>query len=326
MMNRSGTDEAAYFSPMMSFSGAGLEGSSQKHYLCDWETSNAALPNTSHHLFFHSSASLDCSPALLPMNNLPFYPPPPPPPPLAEYLIKREDGGVTAAAAGAGRIGLNLGQRTYFSSGDGAALEMDRLFTARSRAGGVYSLSHQQQQPPRFHVMAEFDEAKRSCRKRLADHNRRRRKPQLMPISSKPTACSPSSISSTDHKNKQLAQEATGLITSSKPMNPVFLPTQGDNLRNGPGLLSLGGVGAEERGGLASSHGLYQSGAVFMEEKVVSPQQQTFSSNISETSSSFFLHHCNTLSSDSNECSHSAHHHQTNLLHLGQSMFELDFM
>lgn len=31
----------------------------------------------------------------------------------------------------------------------------------------------------RFHALAEFDEAKRSCRKRLADHNRRRRKPQL---------------------------------------------------------------------------------------------------------------------------------------------------
>ncbi|KAG6475684.1 hypothetical protein ZIOFF_064913 [Zingiber officinale] len=32
------------------------------------------------------------------------------------------------------------------------------------------------QQCSRFHVLAEFDEAKRSCRKRLADHNRRRRK------------------------------------------------------------------------------------------------------------------------------------------------------
>ena len=30
----------------------------------------------------------------------------------------------------------------------------------------------------RFHALAEFDEVKRSCRKRLADHNRRRRKSQ----------------------------------------------------------------------------------------------------------------------------------------------------
>lgn len=28
----------------------------------------------------------------------------------------------------------------------------------------------------RFHVLTEFDNGKRSCRKRLADHNRRRRK------------------------------------------------------------------------------------------------------------------------------------------------------
>jgi hypothetical protein len=30
----------------------------------------------------------------------------------------------------------------------------------------------------RFHFLSEFDDGKRSCRKRLADHHRRRRKPQ----------------------------------------------------------------------------------------------------------------------------------------------------
>ena len=30
----------------------------------------------------------------------------------------------------------------------------------------------------RFHLLAEFDDGKRSCRKRLAGHNERRRKPQ----------------------------------------------------------------------------------------------------------------------------------------------------
>lgn len=30
----------------------------------------------------------------------------------------------------------------------------------------------------RFHVLSEFDEGKRSCRRRLAGHNRRRRKAQ----------------------------------------------------------------------------------------------------------------------------------------------------
>ncbi|KAK4423672.1 Squamosa promoter-binding-like protein 6 [Sesamum alatum] len=35
------------------------------------------------------------------------------------------------------------------------------------------------QQCSRFHILAEFDEGKRSCRKRLAGHNERRRKPQF---------------------------------------------------------------------------------------------------------------------------------------------------
>jgi hypothetical protein len=31
----------------------------------------------------------------------------------------------------------------------------------------------------RFHLLSEFDDGKRSCRKRLAGHNERRRKPQV---------------------------------------------------------------------------------------------------------------------------------------------------
>eukprot|EP00249_Psilotum_nudum_P014684 c24949_g2_i2 orf=2247-3194(+) len=37
--------------------------------------------------------------------------------------------------------------------------------------------------PFRFHVLSEFDNGKRSCRKRLAEHNRRRRKPPSTSIS-----------------------------------------------------------------------------------------------------------------------------------------------
>ncbi|XP_052165003.1 squamosa promoter-binding-like protein 16 [Oryza glaberrima] len=40
------------------------------------------------------------------------------------------------------------------------------------------------QQCSRFHLLQEFDEAKRSCRKRLDGHNRRRRKPQPDPMNS----------------------------------------------------------------------------------------------------------------------------------------------
>ncbi|KAI4373775.1 hypothetical protein MLD38_011858 [Melastoma candidum] len=39
------------------------------------------------------------------------------------------------------------------------------------------------QQCSRFHVLSEFDDGKRSCRKRLDGQNRRRRKPQLDPLS-----------------------------------------------------------------------------------------------------------------------------------------------
>ncbi|XP_004310097.1 PREDICTED: squamosa promoter-binding-like protein 16 [Fragaria vesca subsp. vesca] len=38
------------------------------------------------------------------------------------------------------------------------------------------------QQCSRFHSLDEFDEGKRSCRRRLAGHNKRRRKPQLEPM------------------------------------------------------------------------------------------------------------------------------------------------
>uniref|UniRef100_J3LA42 SBP-type domain-containing protein n=1 Tax=Oryza brachyantha TaxID=4533 RepID=J3LA42_ORYBR len=49
-----------------------------------------------------------------------------------------------------------------------------------AKAAAVVAGGKQQrfcQQCSRFHVLAEFDEAKRSCRKRLTEHNRRRRKP-----------------------------------------------------------------------------------------------------------------------------------------------------
>ncbi|KAJ8752453.1 hypothetical protein K2173_004089 [Erythroxylum novogranatense] len=42
------------------------------------------------------------------------------------------------------------------------------------------------QQCSRFHLLAEFDDGKRSCRKRLAGHNERRRKPQVGIYSRRP--------------------------------------------------------------------------------------------------------------------------------------------
>ncbi|KAK8567582.1 hypothetical protein V6N13_105540 [Hibiscus sabdariffa] len=45
------------------------------------------------------------------------------------------------------------------------------------------------QQCSRFHSLVEFDEGKRSCRKRLDGHNRRRRKPQPDSLSVNPGRC-----------------------------------------------------------------------------------------------------------------------------------------
>ncbi|CAD6335989.1 unnamed protein product [Miscanthus lutarioriparius] len=171
-------------------------------------------------------------------------------------MVKREGGG--GADSAAGRIGLNLGRRTYFSPGD--MLAVDR-FLMRSRLGGVFGLgfggAHHQpprcqaegckadlsgakhyhrrhkvceyhakasvvaaggkqqrfcQQCSRFHVLSEFDEVKRSCRKRLAEHNRRRRKPATTasskdatspPANKKPNGGSITSSYSTDNKSRQ---------------------------------------------------------------------------------------------------------------------------
>ncbi|KAI3818653.1 hypothetical protein L1987_12468 [Smallanthus sonchifolius] len=113
------------------------------------------------------------------------------------------------------RIGLNLGGRTYFSSAEddfvnrlyrrSRPLEAALVSSPRCQAEGCnadltnakhYHRRHKVcefhskastvitagltqrfcQQCSRFHLLSEFDNGKRSCRKRLADHNRRRRK------------------------------------------------------------------------------------------------------------------------------------------------------
>ncbi|GMP56253.1 hypothetical protein CsSME_00020805 [Camellia sinensis var. sinensis] len=42
------------------------------------------------------------------------------------------------------------------------------------------------QQYSRFHLLAKFDDGKRSCQKRVAGHNEHQRKPQLDFVSGKP--------------------------------------------------------------------------------------------------------------------------------------------
>ncbi|KAH7425838.1 hypothetical protein KP509_11G073300 [Ceratopteris richardii] len=131
-----------------------------------------------------------------------------------------------------GRLGLNLGGRTYFCSEDLASryhvidggmkrfrpnspslhvpscqaegckadLSIAKHYHRRhkvceyhSKAATVVISGNTQrfcQQCSRFHALTEFDEGKRSCRKRLADHNRRRRKPQPLPALPAPDSTS----------------------------------------------------------------------------------------------------------------------------------------
>ncbi|RAL54020.1 hypothetical protein DM860_004491 [Cuscuta australis] len=132
------------------------------------------------------------------------------------------------------RIGLDLGGRTYFSSaeddfvsrlyrrsrgmdptaanfprcqaeGCNADLTLAKLYHRRhkvcefhSKAAAVVSAGQSQrfcQQCSRFHLLTEFDNGKRSCRKRLADHNRRRRKTNLA------TAANQDSGNATDNQD-----------------------------------------------------------------------------------------------------------------------------
>lgn len=152
-------------------------------------------------------------------------------------------GGIHDFSSTTARIGLNLGGRTYFASSSDddfvnrlyrrtRAVDPCSLNTPKCQAEGCNAdLTHAKhyhrrhkvcefhskaatviaagltqrfcQQCSRFHVLSEFDNGKRSCRKRLADHNRRRRKNiqqennKKQPLISKSPAESGSAHSST---------------------------------------------------------------------------------------------------------------------------------
>lgn len=201
--------------------------------------------------------------------------------PFSGGLLKREDGDTFFSdAGGGGRIGLNLGRRTYFSPAD--VLAVDRLLM-RSRLGGMgvlglglgaahhppprcqaegckadlsaakhYHRRHkvceyhakaatvaasgkQQrfcQQCSRFHVLAEFDEAKRSCRKRLTEHNRRRRKPagekgnDAPPPTKKPDT---SSYSGDDHRTNKSSTTMVAVSPTASGFSCLQQQTELDN-------------------------------------------------------------------------------------------------
>ncbi|PUZ74330.1 hypothetical protein GQ55_1G056200 [Panicum hallii var. hallii] len=81
------------------------------------------------------------------------------------------------------------------------------------------------QQCSRFHVLAEFDDAKRSCRKRLTEHNRRRRKPAGAQGKDSPPPPPPKRAADTcvaashssDHHHKGASAMAAAKLTAISP-------------------------------------------------------------------------------------------------------------
>ncbi|XP_062217272.1 squamosa promoter-binding-like protein 5 [Phragmites australis] len=227
--------------------------------------------------------------------------------PFGGGFLKREDGPFVDAGGG-GRIGLNLGRRTYFSPAD--VIAVDRLLTRSRLVGGVgmgvlglgLGAAHQHQPPrcqaegckadlssakhyhrrhkvceyhakaaavvaggkqqrfcqqcSRFHVLAEFDDAKRSCRKRLTEHNRRRRKPAGAQgkDSSPPPKKADTSITASynsDHKNASTtAAKLTAISPNGSGVSCLDVMDNGQtSSAAAPTALSLAALPLQEKDG-----------------------------------------------------------------------------
>ncbi|XP_058113708.1 squamosa promoter-binding-like protein 8 [Magnolia sinica] len=393
---------------IMSF--IGLESNTQKQYW-DWETNTH--PSTAHNStnpFIHPTTSfLDFSSPSLPFPP-PSLPPPPPPPSSSTFnpsysqiagypssFLKREDEcfSFDGGSYTNGRIGLNLGHRTYFSSRETAVI--DRLF---KRSRGFYHTSqiprcqaegckvdlsnakhyHRRhkvcefhskatkvvlaggleqrfcQQCSRFHILAEFDEVKRSCRKRLADHNRRRRKPQAGAAS---TATQDSTaIKAAQHGTDKSQQAAPAAAKDARAPSALSLlmnkvdPEQQLHQQfqqkvtisaaqpwSGPGL-SLGGIRAIETGShdqMTYTHQQTFSG--FYTGNCCSNQNHhlMYSSSNGPAQSTGGSHHLlypspneasQSTGGGSSDQTHQPHQPEDlqNLLQLGHAMFEVEML
>ncbi|ONK70560.1 uncharacterized protein A4U43_C05F34970 [Asparagus officinalis] len=284
----------------------------------------------------------------IPMStSFPFYSP-------QIGFVKRED--AFGVGAGSRPIGLNLGHRTYFSSCD--ALAIDRLLMGRlhnqhqprcqaegckadlsgakhyhrrhkvcefhSKATVVIAGGTQQrfcQQCSRFHVLAEFDESKRSCRKRLADHNRRRRKPQ--------------NNNNSSNNNNNSASSSTTTNSSDKTKHNAPRPLRDSNASKCTTASTTTGSGAlEVNQGEQNEGSLYRKGPALSlggaQQLLHNNYQHHFSPSTTSDSITSSFYHQSLFGPSPHEPSQpggsGSDQHQTNLLHLGQAMFEVDFM
>ncbi|KAK8968225.1 Squamosa promoter-binding-like protein 10 [Platanthera guangdongensis] len=338
MMNSPHPSDAYDPSPFMPFSG------SQKYQLSDWDSTHSFLLDNIPLPFYSPPPPPPQLPAVIIPSDYPRS---------AGGLLKLEDGvTVTPGFRGQGgdRIRLNLGHRTYFSyynhhlllfgraahhqpprcQAEGCTADLagakhyhrrHKVCDFHSKAAAVFFPGGVQQrfcqQCSRFHRLAEFDETKRSCRKRLAEHNRRRRKPQPQPSmknTASPSSLPPNTILKEDNKLLISATKASKQLSNIMKSN-----TTGENI-----TAKMTAVTGPYPGGGALSLGGRTGDSTF-----VSPEQLQSQCASQCSSSNAFFRHQNVLDEGSRSTgsgSEMGQHNQNNILQLGQAMFEWDII
>ncbi|EEF50305.1 LIGULELESS1 protein, putative [Ricinus communis] len=203
-----------------------------------------------------SSYTAPHHPSLLSLDPIPTHTAPCP-----SYFLVPKTEQVTRPQDYTSRIGLNLGGRTYFSSaeddfvnrlyrrsrpvepgssnaprcqaeGCNADLTHAKHYHRRhkvcefhSKASTVIAAGLTQrfcQQCSRFHLLSEFDNGKRSCRKRLADHNRRRRKSHQ--INHDANKSHPETATNSSSENLPRSPQDSGTHNSSSSVTVAVSP------------------------------------------------------------------------------------------------------
>ncbi|KAG8075015.1 hypothetical protein GUJ93_ZPchr0006g44379 [Zizania palustris] len=130
---------------------------------------------------------MECTPVAAPSSS---SPPPPPPPLLWDWdaTAGDADGRKRGKRSGGGSPAVGEARVRCQVEGCGVGLGGCKEYYRKHRVCEVHTKCPRVvvagkerrfcQQCSRFHALSEFDQKKRSCRRRLSDHNARRRKPQ----------------------------------------------------------------------------------------------------------------------------------------------------
>lgn len=156
---------------------------------------------------------------------------------LVNRLYRRGTGGGNGRAGGydhGGGVGANSGGAKCQAEGCNADLSNSKHYHRRhkvcefhSKASTVIAAGLTQrfcQQCSRFHLLTEFDNGKRSCRRRLADHNRRRRKSNQIISTSNQDSRSDHHSSRSKSETPQRSPSDSGIHSSSSVTVAVSPP------------------------------------------------------------------------------------------------------